>query len=213
MKEVRNYQPENETQFRAFEEDNKKYIEGYASVFNQKSKLITERNQSFYEIIQPGAFTEFLSSNKDVIANLNHDRGLIMARIKSGNLTLSEDTYGLKYRFEVPNVSYANDTYELIKRGDLFESSFAFSIDPKNQMFSKDEFGNNIRTIVKIDRVYDVAVVTDGAYANTDVAARSIEENEKKENEEKLKKETDNIYKNKQKRNMDYITILRLKYN
>ena len=41
--------------FRAIAENDKRYIIGYASVFNQRSKPIYENGKLFYEIIEPKA--------------------------------------------------------------------------------------------------------------------------------------------------------------
>jgi uncharacterized protein len=217
MKEIRSYSPENQEEFRAFEENGKKFITGYAARFDIKSRLLTERGQTFYEIIEKGAFTDVLSQNPDVIANINHNRGQIMARTKSGTLSLSQDEKGLIYRFEVPNVSYANDVYELIKRGDMFESSFAFNVSDKN--YQKTSVPNDfpLRTLSKIDKLYDVAIVVDGAYSNTDVVARDLEtldkeEQDKIQNEEKQK--NDDIYKKQLRKKAleGEATYLKLKY-
>ena len=217
MKEFRFYTPETPEDFRFIEEDGKSYITGYASRYNQKSKLLTEKGKSFFEIIQRGAFREVLQKNFDVIANLNHDRTKLLSRIKSGTLTLSEDENGLLYRFEVPNVSYALDALALIKRGDIFESSFAFSVNENDQIFTKDESGLPLRTITNISRLYDVAIVIDGAYANTSITARGLEEFEESElrhqEEEKQKNENDIYRKNLEKAILeDRATRLYLKY-
>ena len=50
-----------DTQFRAIAEGNKRYLEGYASVFNSRSKPIYENGRLFYEVIDPHAFDELLS--------------------------------------------------------------------------------------------------------------------------------------------------------
>lgn len=162
--------------FRAIEEDGKKFLIGYASVFNQRSKLIYENGKFFYEVIAPNAFDEVLRENPDVILNFNHQRDKVIARTKSGTLQLSTDDKGLLFRAELPNVSYALDVYELVSRGDLFENSFAFVIRKGDDEWSKDADGNLIRLVKKVSRLLDVSVVTDGAYANTEVSARFSKE-------------------------------------
>ena len=127
-KTLRNLSPE-QVSFRAFEDNGERYLEGYASVFNQRSKIIFENNRLFYEVINRNAFDDVLqSSDLNVILTFNHDRGRVMARTKSGALELSTDDYGLKYKAKVPNTTLGNDVYELVSRGDLFENSFAFAV-------------------------------------------------------------------------------------
>ena len=160
---------------RLLEEDNKKYLEGHAAVFNERSKLLFENNRFFYEILSPNAFDNVLQDeNLDVPMTFNHERGRLLGRTKSNSLNISKDEKGLKFRVEIPNTTTGNDVYELVKRGDLYENSFAFMVDKDN--WSIDENGSNIRTINSIKKLADISVVTNGAYANTDVAARSYEE-------------------------------------
>ena len=178
-KTIRNLEPE-QVSFRAFEEDGKRYLDGYASRFNQRSKQIFENNRLFYEIISRTAFDETLQSeNLNVVSTFNHnrDRG-ILGRTKSGTLALSTDDVGLHFKVEVPLTQLGNDVYTLVQRGDLSECSFAFIVKKGDDEWTKDENGDNIRTINKIAKLYDVSVVIDGAYEHTDVFARDeVEEN------------------------------------
>jgi len=177
-KEHRSFVASNGTEFRALEEDGKRYLIGYASVFNQKSKLIFEQGRLFYEIISPEAFRDVLADeNLDVKLTFNHSRDKVIARTRSNTLQLSTDEKGLLFKAELPNVSYANDVYELVRLQTLFENSFAFVIDKGGDEWSRDTEGNNIRLIKRVSKLIDVSVVTDGAYANTDVAARKAEVN------------------------------------
>jgi len=172
-KETRNLRRNDKIHFRAIEEEGKKFIEGYAAVFEQRSKLIWEGGKEFYEIMERGAFDDILADEAlDVIYTFNHRADTIMARTKSGTLQLSADETGLKFRAEMPNTTQANDTYELVKRGDLYENSFIFSLEDKGQSWSRDESGNNLRRINKVNGLFDVSTVNSGAYANTEVAAR-----------------------------------------
>lgn len=173
---VRNVVPE-PTSFRALEENGERYLEGYASIFNQRSKPIFENNRLFYEVISRSAFDEVLQrEDLNVVLTFNHERDKFLARTKSGTLELSTDEIGLRFRARVPNTTLGNDVYELVSRGDIFECSFAFIVRKGDDDWTKDEEGNNIRTINRITKLYDVSVVVDGAYANTDVYARDNEE-------------------------------------
>jgi uncharacterized protein len=177
---IRNLNPE-ETSFRAFEENGERYLEGYGSVFNKRSKQLFENNRLFYEVISPRSFDEILQSEDlNVILNFNHSRDRVLARTKSGTLELSVDEVGLRFKAKVPNTSLGNDIYELVSRGDLFECSFAFIVKKDDEQWAKDEEGNNIRTINRIAKLYDVSIVTDAAYSGTPVYARNDEELEEK---------------------------------
>ena len=155
-------------------EDGRDLVVGHASVYDSRSNNLG----GFYEFIERGAFTEELIANSDVRALINHDPNLILARNTSGTLNLTADERGLKYEFEMPETSYGKDLSISMKRGDITQSSFAFTVAEDD--WSTDADGNNIRTIKKIDRLYDVSPVTYPAYnmAESDlvVAKRGLKE-------------------------------------
>ena len=155
-------------------EDGRDLVVGHASVYDSRSNNLG----GFYEFIERGAFTEELITNSDVRALINHDPNLILARNTSGTLNLTADERGLKYEFEMPETSYGKDLAISMKRGDITQSSFAFTVAEDD--WSTDDEGNNIRTIKKIDRLYDISAVTYPAYnmAESDlvVAKRGLKE-------------------------------------
>ena len=146
------------------EVDGVRRVEGYAAVFNSET-TIAER---FAEVIAPGAFEGRLSDN--VVAALNHNAGQPLAKVGAG-LSLSVDSRGLKYGFDVPDTSTGRDLIELMKRGIVSGSSFAFTVEAENWERRDDNL--DLRTIEKIGRLIDVSAVTTGAYAEASVALRS----------------------------------------
>lgn len=182
-KRVLNIESEN-IKFRAIEEDGKRFLTGYAAVFNSRSKLILEQGEIFYEELRQGAFSDVLNNPKlDVYLTLNHSRDKIMGRTVNGTLTLSEDETGLLMRAEIPNTTYANDVYTLVQRGDLFNMSFAFQVSPEGFKWDRTEEGVPLRIVENVRRLIDVSVVTIPAYEETSVEARDLptfEEPEKK---------------------------------
>jgi HK97 family phage prohead protease len=143
-------------------------IVGYAAMYDTYS----EEMWGFREKIAPGAFDDVLGD--DVRALFNHDPNYVLARTKSGTLRLSTDDRGLKYEFEAPNTQAGNDLLEMVSRGDVDQSSFAFSVQEESWEELPD--GNYERTIVKAKRLYDVSPVTYPAYPDTSVAKRSLEQ-------------------------------------
>ena len=136
-------------------------VEGYASNFDFEYDL-----GYFKESVSRGAFDEVL--NDDVRFLLNHT-GAPLARTTNGTLELSVDETGLKYRAALADTQDGRDLYKLIKRGDITQSSFAFTID-------KDEWSEDrsTRTITKIGRLLDTSAVTYPASPSTTVAARNM---------------------------------------
>jgi len=96
-------------------------------------------------------------NRSDIFALLDHDRSRPLARRRKGNGTLdiSIDEKGLKYRFELANTQIANELYEYIKRGELDQSSFAFTCD-KDQWEEMPD-GTYKRTILNINELFDVS--------------------------------------------------------
>lgn len=161
---------------RAYEgEDGKKYIRGYAAVYGKESKMLYDYDIGpFVEVIERGAFDSVLE--QDTYLCRDHLVDKIFGRTVSGTLRLWSDEIGLGFEVEMPdNVTYATDTYELVKRGDIYGCSFRAQIDPEGDSRSKREDGATLRTISSFKRLVDVAIVGNPAYPDTSVAARDLE--------------------------------------
>jgi HK97 family phage prohead protease len=146
-------------------------IRGLAAAYGKWSLDI-----GFREIIEPGAFDRVLSrKGLDVVAFFDHD-GQPLGRTTSGTLRLSVDDRGLNYENDPPDTQLGRDVVTLIRRRDLFGSSFAFTVEPKGEVWTHDEKGNATRTIREFSGLYDVSVVTHAAYGKaTSVAVRALE--------------------------------------
>ncbi len=142
-------------------------ISGYASKYETLSKDLG----GFKEIIKRGAFKNAINS-ADIIANINHDDKLILARSQN-NLTLKEDPIGLYFELDVPETTYGNDLLVNVRAGNVSKCSFAFTV--KNDSWEKEN-GIPIRSIHEIRQLHDVAIVTIPAYEDTSVAIRSLKQ-------------------------------------
>ena len=144
---------------REFRMENAEYegntIRGYAAVYNSDSEWMG----GFYEQIATGAFDEVMDN--DTRAYFNHDENLLLGRVSSGTLRLGSDERGLYYEVDLPNTSYANDLVELMKRGDVNQSSFAFLIESDRW---EERDGKTYRIIEKVSRLLDVSPVAQPAY-------------------------------------------------
>lgn len=77
----------------------------------------------------------------------------------------------------MPETSYGKDLAVSMKRGDITQSSFAFTVEKDD--WSTDDNGNDLRTIKKIKRLYDVSPVTYPAYSDANdltIAQRGLTE-------------------------------------
>jgi HK97 family phage prohead protease len=147
------------SEMRANEDD--LIVEGYAAVFNSVTDL-----GPFKERIAPGAFADVLDN--DVRFLVNHD-GVPLARTTNGTMELKEDEHGLHYRAQLSDTQAGRDLYTMIKRGDISQSSFAFTIARE----SVDD--DNVRVIEKVASLIDTSAVTYPAYKDAQVFARSEE--------------------------------------
>lgn len=154
-------------------------IEGYAVVFERESRVMydLEKKRFFIEVIKSGAISEELLRSCDVKALLEHNKQRLLARCNNGegSLSLDIDDYGCMYRFNSPNTQDGEYAIEMIRRGDLFGSSFAYITDEKRNIEYSQRDGLLIRTVNKIDKIFDISIVSDPAYFGTDVTVRSLE--------------------------------------
>lgn len=165
-------------------------IEGYAIVFNQRSEVMIDWSaeeglRRFVEVVSPTAITENLLQQSDIKALVEHNRQRLLARYNKGKgtLVLTIDEHGLRYKFEAPNTADGDYAVEMVSRGDIEGSSFAFRVNNDDTTWAK-EGKIWVRTINKFTSIHDVTITTDPAYSQTEVSVRSLEEMEKPEKKE-----------------------------
>lgn len=145
-------------------------IRGMAAVYNRPSRDLG----GFKEIIAPGAFDKILDrkyKKADVVALWNHNPDQLLGRTSSGTVRLSSDERGLRYEIDPPDTTLAKDLMTMVRRGDVFGSSFAFTVGEE----SWDDTGEiPVRTVRSVDGLFDVSLVTNPAYLDTAVAIRSL---------------------------------------
>jgi HK97 family phage prohead protease len=156
---------------RAEGENMPKEIGGIAAVINSVTDL-----GYFEEVINAGAFDNALSKDYDIRCLFNHEAELILGRTKANTCKVFVNADGnLEYTW-VPD--YENPTHvsvvRSIMRGDITQSSFAFTI--KEQTWTESaKYGNMGKRVINvIDELFDVSPVTYPAYADTEADARSI---------------------------------------
>lgn len=155
------------SQFQVREAEGDLSIEGYFSVFNSIYELWPGATES----VAPGAFAETLGN--DIRALVNHNDTLVLGRNKAGTLELREDSHGLWGKIKVnPNDSDAMNLYERVKRGDVNQCSFGFTIESEETEFRED--GSIHWTIRKVN-LFEVSVCTFPAYEATEVSARKAD--------------------------------------
>ena len=180
-------------------------IEGRPIVFGVRSVNLTpwSSTRKVYEVLEPGCISRELLQKSDVVLNLNHSNMVpdVLGRYRNTDrdtLSLELRGDGIDCRCDLPNTSNANDTLELIKRGDINGMSFAFEDDYEDtengvsyERTNDVEDGKEVwlRHVKKITGLYDVSIVTHPAYEQTTVGMREASDAIDKAIEEQLKRE------------------------
>lgn len=180
--ERRGYSLGAEPQLRDATSQESRTIVGYAIVFGSRSEVLSSWGERFEEVIHPEAVTPELLQRCDIKALMEHNHERLLARSNKGQgtLSLTIDHVGLRYEFDAPKTVDGDTALELVRRGDIAGSSFAFraysegaverSWDDKRKMWIYD--------VRKIDAIYDVTLTSNPAYSETSVSARSLDKPE-----------------------------------
>ena len=156
-------------------------IEGYASVFDSWSEELGGEFP-FRERVVKGAFEESIQRD-DIRALFNHDPNYVLGRNTSNTLSLEEDEKGLRVRITPPQTQWAKDLLVSIKRGDITQMSFGFTVILDRWSY---EDNIDIRELLKV-KLYDVSPVTFPAYSQTECGIRTIFERHKEAQKSKDK--------------------------
>lgn len=154
-------------EIRQIQEDNGLVLEGYIAKFD----TFTELYDGFYEKIDRNAFNDTLADGHNVFLLYNHNYDKPLASTRNNTLTLTTDEIGLKFSAKInENLSYAKDTYELVKSGECRGCSFGFRAIQDDYTYDseKDEIK---RTLLKVE-LYEGTVTPIPAYDTTVVQAR-----------------------------------------
>lgn len=155
-----------ESQFRAAEQEEKFFLEGYFIRYNQETELF----DGVYEEVDSRAVANSLVNN-DVRCLFNHDTGVVLGRTGNNTLELKSDDKGLYGKVEINrNDSEAMAIYARIQRGDINACSFGFV--PLKEDVEMREDGTTKFTLREID-LFEVSCVTFPAYPQTEIAART----------------------------------------
>lgn len=153
-------------------------LAGHAAVFDKLSlPLFDFMFGEFQERISPGAFSDVLSADPDVHLVYQHDLASAMARTRSKTLELREDPAGLRVwaRLDPADLDVQRIAPKM-RRGDVDQMSFAFTVQDDEWTIENPDTPDQrvIRTIRKVGELYDVSVVPQGAYPQTDANLRAL---------------------------------------
>ena len=148
--------------------NDRKSIGGYAAKYMKQSRNLG----GFVEQIDLRAFNKSRGDGwPDVMARYNHDDNMLLGTIGAGTLRLSIDDIGLFYEVDPP--AARADILELVARGDVAKSSFAFRVMTDGDSWGLNDLDIPLRTLTNVQLV-DVAPVNSPAYLDTTTGLRSL---------------------------------------
>lgn len=143
-------------------------IGGYAAVFNR----LSENLGGFVEQVSPATFNKSRGDDwPNVVARFDHENAFLLGTSAARTLRLSIDDVGLIYEVDPPKAR--QDIVELVERGDVRRSSFAFRVPTEGDEWGLSDQGYPLRTLTSVQLV-DVAPVVSPAYADTTAGLRSL---------------------------------------
>lgn len=163
----------NDREYRSFdfEKKDQMIVEGTPIVFNKPTVMFEMDGVKYYEVIDSRALDE--TDMTDVVFVVNHT-GTPAARTRNKTLELIKDVNkGLFIKADLSRSSVGPSVYNDISEGVFDKMSFAFTV--RESSYDKE---SRTRKILKIDRLFDVSVVTFPAYKDTNISARSFFEME-----------------------------------
>lgn len=141
-------------------------IGGYAAKFGRRSQnlggFVEQIDKRFFNKSQGDGFP-------GVMARYNHDDNYLLGTTAGGTLRLSIDDTGLDYTVDPP--THRADVVELVTRGDVSQSSFAFITFDDDWALGEDDIP--LRTLLS-GKLIDVAPVNTPAYLDTSSGLRSL---------------------------------------
>ena len=146
------------------DDEKKMHIEGKAVAFESPETYSGET-----EVIDRHALDG--ADMSDVVLRYNHnDTNYTLARTRNKSLVLEVKEDGLYFSADLIPTTTNKDAYLMVKEGLLDKCSFSFTIE--EDTYDKKK---HLRTIQKIGKLYDVALVDFPFYNDTMVVARSLD--------------------------------------
>ena len=132
------------------------------------------KTQEYIEIIDKTALDN--TDMGDTALKNNHRE--VLARVRNKSLILRKSAAGLDMEATLSNTQKSRDVYTEVRDGLLPEMSFAFPPREGGTIseWTRSENGVPVRRITHIPKLIDVSTVYNGAYKDTKVFARSLDD-------------------------------------
>ena len=146
-----------------------KRINGYGAVFGKLSRNLG----GFVEAVDERAFNKSRADGwPGVVCRYNHSNDVLLGTLAGGTLQLRVDP-GVGLHYDVLPPQSRADILELVQRGDVRHSSFAFRVPPGGDEWSVTDQNYPMRSLREVILV-DTAPVVDPAYPDATAGLRSL---------------------------------------
>lgn len=162
------------TSFSALEvnnDDTSLRVHGIVNKPNEFSHQLGSRRR-FVETIEAGVFQRAIDEAEKIDFLANHDTSLLLASTTNNSLKVYEIDGEVRMEAEIAPTTYGRDIYTLMQHGLCNEMSFAFV--PKKDRWEKLDDGTYKRYITDM-KLFEVTVCRNGAYPQSQIAARNLE--------------------------------------
>lgn len=155
------------------QEEERKIVSGYASVFNTPYTLFEDDELVIQEQVSDKAFEN--ADITDVIFQYNHE-GRVFARVSNGTLAVAPDDKGLSIEADLGGTDIGNQLYQEIKGGYTTKMSYGYTVDGAEWTESRLDDGRilELRTVTSVSKVYDVSAVSIPANNATSISVRNL---------------------------------------
>lgn len=155
-------------------EDGQDVVEGYATTFGEPYLLWDDGDYRMFESVDAHAYDDCDVS--DVIMQYNHE-GRVFARGGNKTLEVKPDSHGLHIRGYLGGTEIGRQLLEEIRGGYTTKMSQGFRVAKDERKVVEDRENNRVdiyRTILKVQKLYDVSAVSLPANDATEINARSF---------------------------------------
>lgn len=195
LNEGRSYRNIDVSSFERRAENDEKIVSGYATVFNTPYDLWSMDGYTLIEQIDARAFDG--CDMRDCIMQYDH-AGRVFARVSNDTLRLAVDNTGLHIEARLDGTEIGRQLFEEIEGGYTTKMSFGFKVAEDKREITEDKINGTVtvlRTITKIERLYDVSAVSLPANDATSISARTFGEGVIAEIREEIEKRRKHIQK------------------
>lgn len=140
----------------------------------ESEPLRAKNGKTFIETIEPGTWNKALGRGNEIHFLAEHDNSKLLASTRNGSLKLTETDEGLLMEARISDTSWGRDYYNQINEGLLTNMSFGMAVLSDKWKF---EDGVNKRSINDL-ALFEVSVVRDPAYKDTQIQARNLQSTE-----------------------------------